>query len=135
MADTQNAVAWACRHVVDVLHQWCVPSDLIETAKLVVTEPATNAIRLPGEDCAAGLCSASSAVGTITTSLSLASSTLVVSVCEPILQTDNDVAIGNGVLLAAGAPTAQRRPRRLSGSSCRFTHQPARPPAPEPNRC
>ncbi|MEV7776938.1 ATP-binding protein [Kitasatospora sp. NPDC088351] len=45
LADTLNAVAWARRHAVDVLRRWRVPPDTIQTARLIVSELMTNAIR------------------------------------------------------------------------------------------
>lgn len=91
LADTPNAVAWACRHVVDVLQQWRLSPDVVEAARLVTTELVTNAV---------GSRPACWPVGTITVSLSLAGSTLVVSVCEPIRQVVVE-PVGRGSLLAA----------------------------------
>ncbi|MFE2412771.1 ATP-binding protein [Kitasatospora sp. NPDC059408] len=45
LADTPNAVGWARRHTTDVLRHWQVPSDTIDTAKLIVSELVTNAIQ------------------------------------------------------------------------------------------
>ncbi|MDI5962933.1 ATP-binding protein [Streptantibioticus silvisoli] len=45
LADTLNAVSWARRHTVDVLSRWQVPPDFVETARLLVSELTTNAIR------------------------------------------------------------------------------------------
>ncbi|WP_224756137.1 ATP-binding protein [Streptomyces sp. col6] len=45
MADTPNAVALARLHTADVLSGWGISSDIVETAKLLVSELATNAVR------------------------------------------------------------------------------------------
>ncbi|MEU6973516.1 ATP-binding protein [Kitasatospora aureofaciens] len=45
MADTPNAVPWARRHTADILRHWRIPSAVIETANLIVSELATNAVR------------------------------------------------------------------------------------------
>ncbi|MGW1814875.1 ATP-binding protein [Streptomyces sp. NPDC002125] len=45
LADTPNAVALARLHTADVLSGWGVSSDIVETAKLLVSELATNAVR------------------------------------------------------------------------------------------
>ncbi|WP_406296526.1 hypothetical protein OG948_13490 [Embleya sp. NBC_00888] len=101
-ADTPNAVTWACRHVVDVLRQWRVSPEVIEAARFITTELATNAIGSPDEGWSqAGSYSARSPVGTITISLSFAGSTLVVSVCEPIRQAEKERTVDRGSLLAA----------------------------------
>ncbi|MFD0348146.1 ATP-binding protein [Kitasatospora aburaviensis] len=50
MADTPNAVPWARRHSADILHRWQVPGAVIETANLIVSELATNAVRHPAEN-------------------------------------------------------------------------------------
>lgn len=47
LADTPNAVAWARRYVADVLDRWLVPSDTIETVRLLVSELTTNAVQHP----------------------------------------------------------------------------------------
>ncbi|MFG2979534.1 ATP-binding protein [Streptomyces sp. NPDC048331] len=43
LAELPNSVSWARRHVVDVLQQWAVPASTTETARLIVSELATNA--------------------------------------------------------------------------------------------
>ncbi|MFF4339321.1 ATP-binding protein [Kitasatospora sp. NPDC001540] len=44
-ADTPDAVGWARRHTAEVLrHRW-VPADTIDTARLIVSELLTNAVR------------------------------------------------------------------------------------------
>ncbi|WP_405939555.1 ATP-binding protein [Streptomyces sp. NBC_00726] len=45
LADTCNAVALARLHTADVLVGWGASSDVVETAKLLVSELATNAVR------------------------------------------------------------------------------------------
>lgn len=45
LADTPNAVGLARLHTVDVLSRWGVPSDVVETARLLVSELVTNAVR------------------------------------------------------------------------------------------
>lgn len=45
LADTPNAVALARLHTADVLLGWGVSCDVVETAKLLVSELATNAVR------------------------------------------------------------------------------------------
>ncbi|MDT0491556.1 ATP-binding protein [Streptomyces griseus] len=49
LADTPNAVGLARLHTAEVLARWGVPSDLAETAQLLVSELATNAVRHPKE--------------------------------------------------------------------------------------
>jgi len=49
LPDTPNSVTWARRHVVAVLRDWNVYSEeTVDTARLVVSELVTNAIRHPG---------------------------------------------------------------------------------------
>ncbi|MFJ7627702.1 ATP-binding protein [Streptomyces sp. NPDC097595] len=45
LADAPSAVALARLHTADVLVDWGVSSDAVETAKLLVSELATNAVR------------------------------------------------------------------------------------------
>lgn len=45
LADTPNAVALARLHTADVLSGWSVSSHAVETAQLLVSELATNAVR------------------------------------------------------------------------------------------
>lgn len=55
LADTPNSVTWARRHTVDVLRRWGILSeDVLETARLVVSELATNAVRHPEKNDAQG---------------------------------------------------------------------------------
>ncbi len=44
LADIPNCVYWARLHLVDVLTQWGVPSEVIQKARLIVSELATNAV-------------------------------------------------------------------------------------------
>jgi anti-sigma regulatory factor (Ser/Thr protein kinase) len=44
LATLPNAVAWARRHTVVSLQAWRTPADVIETARLVISELVTNAI-------------------------------------------------------------------------------------------
>lgn len=45
LADTPNAVALARLHAADVLADWEVAADVVDTARLLVSELATNAVR------------------------------------------------------------------------------------------
>ncbi|NEC04119.1 ATP-binding protein [Streptomyces sp. SID7909] len=45
LADTPNAVALARLHTADVLVGWGASSEVVETARLLVSELATNAVR------------------------------------------------------------------------------------------
>ncbi|WP_246143222.1 ATP-binding protein [Actinacidiphila oryziradicis] len=45
LACEPNAVAWARHHTTDVLRRWRLPSEVIEVARLLVSELSTNAIR------------------------------------------------------------------------------------------
>ncbi|MBK0372937.1 ATP-binding protein [Streptomyces sp. RB110-1] len=49
LADTPNAVGLARLHAVDVLSRWGVPAEVAETARLLVSELVTNAVRHPQE--------------------------------------------------------------------------------------
>ncbi len=49
LADTPNAVGLARLHTAKVLSCWGVPSDIVETVQLLVSELATNAVRHPKE--------------------------------------------------------------------------------------
>lgn len=49
LADTPNAVGLARLHTVDVLSRWGVPTDVVETTRLLVSELVTNAVRHPQE--------------------------------------------------------------------------------------
>lgn len=49
LADTPNAVGLARLHTVDLLSRWGVPSETVETIRLLVSELVTNAVRHPGE--------------------------------------------------------------------------------------
>ncbi|MEU9129352.1 ATP-binding protein [Kitasatospora sp. NPDC048540] len=107
MADTPNAVPWARRHTVDALRHWQVPTSLIDTAQLVVSELTTNAIRRlePGEEPAPY--SAATPVSTITLTLRLERVCLLVLVHDyqpdvPVLkEVGLDAQNGRGVFLVA----------------------------------
>ncbi|MGN5633417.1 ATP-binding protein [Streptomyces sp. AC154] len=49
LADTPNAVALARLHTADVLSGWGVSAGVVETARLLVSELATNAVRHSAE--------------------------------------------------------------------------------------
>ncbi|WP_432150378.1 ATP-binding protein [Streptomyces sp. bgisy029] len=49
LTDTPDAVSSARLHTAEVLARWGVSSDLAETAQLLVSELATNAVRHPKE--------------------------------------------------------------------------------------
>jgi anti-sigma regulatory factor (Ser/Thr protein kinase) len=44
LAASPEAVPWARRHAVDVLHAWCADDELIQTVELLVSELVTNAV-------------------------------------------------------------------------------------------
>ncbi|MBT2401706.1 ATP-binding protein [Streptomyces sp. ISL-100] len=100
LADTPNAAAWARRRTVDVLRHWHVPPDHIETARLIVSELATNAIQHP-QPSAAG----SPEPRTLTVTLRLLGPRLVIYVGDhdrrpPILRAAGAAATsGRGLLL------------------------------------
>ncbi|MFJ2775949.1 ATP-binding protein [Kitasatospora sp. NPDC087315] len=80
LADSPNPVAWARRHTVDILGRWQVPPDVIETARLLVSELTTNAIRHPKNDTTTSLFSETCPVRTITLVLVIDRGRLVLSV-------------------------------------------------------
>ncbi|MFJ8489450.1 ATP-binding protein [Streptomyces sp. NPDC094038] len=45
LAAQKDAVRWARRHASDVLNAWCVQTNHLDTAALVVSELVTNAVR------------------------------------------------------------------------------------------
>ncbi|MEU9373692.1 ATP-binding protein [Streptomyces sp. NPDC048255] len=49
LAATPNAVGLARLHTADVLSRWGVPSDVVETVQLIVSELTTNAVQHPAE--------------------------------------------------------------------------------------
>ncbi|MFE6101270.1 ATP-binding protein [Streptomyces laurentii] len=49
LADTPNAIGLARLHTTDVLSRWHVHPESIETAKLLMSELATNAVRHPND--------------------------------------------------------------------------------------
>ncbi|MEU3001309.1 ATP-binding protein [Streptomyces sp. NPDC006995] len=50
LADTPNAVRLARLHTEDLLPTWGVPSDIVETVRLLVSELVTNAVQHPQDD-------------------------------------------------------------------------------------
>ncbi|MER6217309.1 ATP-binding protein [Streptomyces sp. NPDC001674] len=81
LADTPNAVPWARRHAVDILRRWQVPSDVIEAARLIVSELTGNAVRHPGRNEPQGSSYLDLAnVGTFSLTLQLTSMGLLVQV-------------------------------------------------------
>ncbi|MCK7623749.1 ATP-binding protein [Streptomyces sp. RS10V-4] len=104
LAATPNAVSWARRHTVDVLHRWQLRSEVVETARLLVSELTTNAVRhgCPAPEVApAGSCMA----GTISLVLRLTGSCvlILVSDCTPRPPSrrvaDSNAICGRGLLL------------------------------------
>jgi Histidine kinase-like ATPase domain len=108
LADTPNAVAWARRHTVDILSRWQVPPDLVETARLLVSELTTNAIRHaePADEPAAF--SPLTPVGTVGLMLWLDSARLVLQVQDhdprpPVVKSvGEDAENGRGLFLVDG---------------------------------
>ncbi|MFI1865685.1 ATP-binding protein [Streptomyces jumonjinensis] len=105
LADTPNAVGWARRHATDVLRHWQVSSDTIDTAKLIVSELVTNAIRHTHADQEASPYSPLSPVKAITLALWLERGRLVIFVQDndrrpPVVKAvGEDAESGRGVLL------------------------------------
>ncbi|WP_405189613.1 ATP-binding protein [Streptomyces anulatus] len=50
LADTPNAVRLARLHTEDLLPKWGVPSGVVETVRLLVSELVTNAVQHPQDD-------------------------------------------------------------------------------------
>ncbi|MEV0537073.1 ATP-binding protein [Kitasatospora sp. NPDC050463] len=107
LADTPNAVSWARRHTVDVLRRWRVPTSVIDTAQLVVSELTTNATRRLGPNEEAAPYSALTRVSTITLTLRLDGHRLLLLVHDyqpevPVLkEVGLDAENGRGVFLIA----------------------------------
>ncbi|MFF7993830.1 ATP-binding protein [Kitasatospora xanthocidica] len=105
LADTPNAVGWARRHAADVLIHWRVPPSTIETARLIVSELITNAIRHTQADQMASPHSPLSPVWTVTLTLWLAGGRLFLLVHDndrrpPVVkQVGDDAESGRGVFL------------------------------------
>lgn len=105
LADTPNAVAWARRHTADVLCYWRVPPDVIETARLLVSEMITNAIQHTHSDEEVSLFSDLSPVRTVTLTLRLDGGRLVLLVQDndrrpPMVKVvGEDAESGRGVFL------------------------------------
>ncbi|MGP3980570.1 ATP-binding protein [Streptomyces sp. KR80] len=105
LADTPNAVASARRHAVDVLRHWQVAPDLVETARLLVSELTTNAIRHPKPDRNTSSDSLLSTVRTVTVTLRLDAWRLLLMVQDndrrpPVVKTVGEAAEnGRGLFL------------------------------------
>ncbi|WP_063783182.1 ATP-binding protein [Streptomyces sp. XY431] len=105
LADRPSPVAWARRHTVDVLGRWQVPPDVIETARLLVSELATNAVRHSKSDTVGSLFSEACPVQTITLALMLGRGRLLLSVrdsdCRPpvVKSVGEDAESGRGIFL------------------------------------
>ncbi|MEE4494850.1 ATP-binding protein [Streptomyces sp. BE230] len=108
MADTPNAVALARLHTVDVLSGWGVSSGIVETAKLLVSELATNAVRHSegGEETALPF-SSQSGVQTFELLLEIVSGAVRLSVWDrdvrpPVLkEVGVDATGGRGIFIVA----------------------------------
>ncbi|WP_405359100.1 ATP-binding protein [Kitasatospora sp. NBC_00085] len=107
LADTPNAVSWARRHAVAVLRHWRVPTSVVDTAQLIVSELTTNAIRRLGPDEEAAPYSALTSVSTFTLTLRLYGHRLLLLVHDyqpdvPVLkEVGLDAENGRGVFLVA----------------------------------
>ena len=95
-------------HAADVLSHWGVPSDTVETVKLVVSELTTNAVRHPGdEDAQASLFSERSTVQAFEISLEIIGDVVRVSVWDrdtqpPVLkEVGVEATGGRGVFIVA----------------------------------
>ena len=108
LADTPNAVGLARLHTADVLSHWGVPSDIVETVQLLVSELATNAVRHPkeGEE-QPSLFSARNTVQTFEVSLEITGDAVRVSVWDrdtrpPVLkEVGVEATGGRGVFIVA----------------------------------
>ncbi|TBO61296.1 ATP-binding protein [Streptomyces kasugaensis] len=108
LADTPNAVGLARLHTADVLSCWGVPSEIVETAQLLVSELATNAVRHPkeGEEQASQF-SSRNTVQTFEISLEIAGDAVRVSVWDrdrrpPVLkEVGVEATGGRGVFIVA----------------------------------
>ncbi|WP_307806612.1 ATP-binding protein [Streptomyces sp. FH025] len=105
LADTPNAVGWARRHAADVLHSWQAPPDIIDTARLIVSELITNAIRHTRADEEVSPYSPLSPVRTVTLTLWLERERLFILVHDndrrpPVVKAvGEDAESGRGVFL------------------------------------
>ncbi|MFF3257979.1 ATP-binding protein [Streptomyces sp. NPDC002932] len=108
LADTPNAVALARLHTADVLLGWGVSSDVVETAKLLVSELATNAVRHSEEgEAPAHPFSSQSGVQTFELSLEVVSGAVRLAVWDrdmrpPVLkEVGVDAMGGRGIFIVA----------------------------------
>ncbi|MEU2670457.1 ATP-binding protein [Streptomyces sp. NPDC007164] len=108
LADTPNAVALARLHTADVLSGWGVSSDTVETAQLLVSELATNAVRHSEEGEASTLpFSSQSSVQTFELLLEAVSGAVRLSVWDrdvrpPVLkEVGVDATGGRGIFIVA----------------------------------
>ena len=77
LAKTPNAVAWARRHTVEFLRTHQTAPDVIECARLIVSELATNAVRHPEPEA-----QSPTSVSTFDVALRLAPHSLVIEVSD-----------------------------------------------------
>ncbi len=113
LADTPNSVAWARRHVVDMLRGWGVCSEeTVDTARLVVSELVTNAVRHPGTEVDRPLsCSDLESVSTVALVLEATDSMVRISVRDhdpapPMLkEVGVEATGGRGIFLVAQLST------------------------------
>ncbi|NBE51199.1 ATP-binding protein [Streptomyces boluensis] len=109
LADTPTAVGLARLHAADVLSHWGVPSDVVETVQLIVSELTTNAVRHPKEKESeeVSLFSSRFDVQTFELTLEMVRDAVRVSVCDrdvrpPVLKEPGVEATGGrGVLIVA----------------------------------
>ncbi|WP_327321956.1 ATP-binding protein [Streptomyces sp. NBC_01210] len=109
LAELPSGVGWARRHVVDILQQWAVPEDAIETARLIVSELATNAIRHTNRKAEETTrhYSPSDAPRTFTVVLTLAGGSLEISVWDQdptpptLMDVGTDATSGRGIFIVA----------------------------------
>ena len=100
LANTPNAVAWARRHTVEFLRTHQTAPDIIESARLIVSEFATNAVRHPEPE-AQSLTS----VSTFNVAVRLTPRSVVIEVSDrdpqpPVRRgTDLEATGGRGILI------------------------------------
>lgn len=109
LAELPGGVGWARRHVVDVLQRWAVSDELVEAARLIVSELATNAVshaeRLTTET--TGYEAGSGSLRTFTVSLTLTGRSLEIQVGDqdptpPTLRrVGTDAVSGRGIFIVA----------------------------------
>ncbi|WP_330454559.1 MULTISPECIES: ATP-binding protein [unclassified Streptomyces] len=113
LADTPNAVALARLHTADVLVGWGVSSEVAETAKLLVSELATNAVRHSEDgEAPTSLPPSQSGVETFELLLEVVSGAVRLSVWDrdprpPVLkEVGVDAMGGRGIFIVAAMSTA-----------------------------